>query len=107
VAHHVTFFEHGGVTDLENLVLLCRFHHKAVHDRGFRMSRGDGEVTVSRPDGTPITAPLIARAALAAAGQGRPPPQARDPIDHPDLRAARRTCEDRRRLERDFELTGS
>lgn len=107
VAHHVTFFEHGGVTDLENLVLLCRFHHKAVHDRDFRMSRGDGEVTVSRPDGTPITAPLIARAALAAAGQGRPPPQARDPIDHPDLRAARRTCEDRRRLERDFELTGS
>jgi hypothetical protein len=30
-AHHVIWWEHGGRTDLDNLVLLCRFHHVLVH----------------------------------------------------------------------------
>ena len=30
-AHHITWWEHGGPTDLDNLVLLCRFHHTLIH----------------------------------------------------------------------------
>ena len=31
-AHHVRHWEHGGPTDLDNLVLTCGFHHKLVHE---------------------------------------------------------------------------
>jgi hypothetical protein len=32
--HHLLEWEHGGTTDLSNLVLLCRRHHVAVHEGG-------------------------------------------------------------------------
>jgi hypothetical protein len=31
-AHHLRHWLHGGATDLENLVLLCRAHHRAIHE---------------------------------------------------------------------------
>jgi Domain of unknown function (DUF222)/HNH endonuclease len=31
-AHHLRHWLHGGATDLDNLVLLCRAHHRAVHE---------------------------------------------------------------------------
>jgi hypothetical protein len=31
-AHHLTAVEHGGATELENLILLCPRHHKLLHD---------------------------------------------------------------------------
>jgi Domain of unknown function (DUF222)/HNH endonuclease len=31
-AHHLRHWLHGGTTDLGNLVLLCRAHHRAVHE---------------------------------------------------------------------------
>jgi HNH endonuclease len=31
-AHHLWHWRHGGPTDLANLVLLCRAHHRAVHE---------------------------------------------------------------------------
>ena len=34
-AHHVRHWADGGPTRLDNLVLLCRRHHRAVHGRGF------------------------------------------------------------------------
>jgi hypothetical protein len=33
--HHVTPWEHGGPTDLDNLALLCVRHHHAVHEGGW------------------------------------------------------------------------
>ena len=33
-AHHVVHWADGGETQLFNLVLVCRFHHRAVHRRG-------------------------------------------------------------------------
>jgi hypothetical protein len=33
-AHHLRHWLHGGPTDLANLVLLCRSHHRAVHEGG-------------------------------------------------------------------------
>ena len=34
-AHHVTHWADGGETKLENLVLMCRFHHRLVHEEGY------------------------------------------------------------------------
>jgi hypothetical protein len=52
-AHHIVFWKHGGRTDLANLVLLCHFHHKLVHEYRWRISRDpDGTVRWFRPDGT-------------------------------------------------------
>ena len=52
-AHHITWWEHGGSTDLDNLVLVCSFHHKLVHEYGWRLSRTqEGEVRWFHPDGT-------------------------------------------------------
>ena len=44
-AHHVTYREHGGPTTLDNLVLLCRRHHTAVHEGGWRLTL-DPDATV-------------------------------------------------------------
>lgn len=33
--HHIVHWAHGGETKLENLVLLCRKHHRLVHEQGW------------------------------------------------------------------------
>lgn len=51
-AHHVRFWRHGGRTDLDNLVLICSFHHRLVHEHGWWLMRNsDGDVQWFRPDG--------------------------------------------------------
>ena len=51
-AHHVDHWADGGATSLDNLVLLCRRHHRAVHEGGFAVIRGhNGVLTFLRPDG--------------------------------------------------------
>jgi 5-methylcytosine-specific restriction endonuclease McrA len=37
--HHIVHWADGGPTSLDNLVLLCRHHHRAVHEEGFRVER--------------------------------------------------------------------
>jgi hypothetical protein len=52
-AHHVTWWRHGGTTDLDNLVLVCSFHHKLVHEHCWRVELGeDGVARWFRPDGS-------------------------------------------------------
>ena len=34
-AHHVTHWADGGETKVGNLILLCRVHHRAVHEDGY------------------------------------------------------------------------
>jgi hypothetical protein len=52
-AHHITWWDKGGRTDLENLVLIYFFHHRLVHEYGWRLARDpDGTVRWSLPDGT-------------------------------------------------------
>jgi hypothetical protein len=41
-AHHIVFWRDGGPTHLSNLVLLCRFHHRRVHEGGYRLVK-DGK----------------------------------------------------------------
>src|SRR5207237_1174752 len=56
-AHHVRWWRHGGPTDLDNLTLLCTFHHRLVHDHGYQLRPdGRGGFTAARPDATPIPA---------------------------------------------------
>lgn len=38
--HHIVHWAHGGETTLENLVLLCGFHHAFVHEHGYRIEMG-------------------------------------------------------------------
>ena len=39
--HHIEHWADGGATRLSNLVSLCRFHHRAVHEGGIRIERLD------------------------------------------------------------------
>jgi 5-methylcytosine-specific restriction protein A len=65
-AHHVRHWADGGVTSLENLLLLCRPHHRAVHrPRGFTVGLQEGRPVFRRPDGSVLE---------AAGGEGRAPP---------------------------------
>jgi Domain of unknown function (DUF222)/HNH endonuclease len=59
--HHIVYWANGGRTDLGNLVSLCPWHHKLVHDRGYLIAaQPDGGFAFYRPDGTllPPSPPL-------------------------------------------------
>jgi Domain of unknown function (DUF222)/HNH endonuclease len=50
--HHIRHWAQGGPTTLSNLAMLCRRHHRAVHEEGYRVERQpDGTLSFSRPDG--------------------------------------------------------
>jgi hypothetical protein len=50
--HHLQHWADGGVTKLANLVKLCRFHHRAVHEGGIRVERlADGAWRFTHPGG--------------------------------------------------------
>src|SRR6059036_1608834 len=52
VGHHVRHWAQGGPTTLSNLALLCRRHHRAVHEEGYRIEpQPDGVLLFKRPDG--------------------------------------------------------
>lgn len=56
-AHHIRHWAHGGKTSLDNLALLCRHHHRLVHEQGYTLeSSSPGELTFRRPDGRVIDA---------------------------------------------------
>ena len=53
--HHLRHWAHGGPTTLSNLALLCRRHHRAVHEEGYTVDRGpDGTLQFRWPDGRPL-----------------------------------------------------
>jgi hypothetical protein len=53
--HHVEHWADGGETKLGNLITLCRFHHRLVHEGGFGLrATDDGVFVFTRPDGTRI-----------------------------------------------------
>ena len=56
-AHHVQHWADGGATRLDNLVLLCRRHHRAVHEEGFTVRLDPaGDAEFCWPDGRPFPA---------------------------------------------------
>jgi 5-methylcytosine-specific restriction endonuclease McrA len=53
--HHLRHWAEGGPTTLSNLALLCRRHHRAVHEEGYGVERRlDGTLRFQRPDGRPL-----------------------------------------------------
>jgi Domain of unknown function (DUF222)/HNH endonuclease len=53
--HHIRHWARGGPTTLSNLAVLCRRHHRAVHEEGFGVERQpDGALRFLRPDGQPL-----------------------------------------------------
>ncbi|MGH9064792.1 MAG: HNH endonuclease signature motif containing protein [Acidimicrobiales bacterium] len=50
-AHHILPWSSGGPTDMSNIALQCRVHHRAVHEGGWRIE-GDpeGELSFIGPD---------------------------------------------------------
>jgi hypothetical protein len=52
-AHHNVWSKNRGLTVLDNLVLVCLFHHKLVHEHEWTVKRdADGTVRWFHPDGT-------------------------------------------------------
>src|SRR3989442_1620739 len=52
VGHHIRHWAQGGPTTLSNLALLCRWHHRAVHEEGYQVElEPDGTLRFRRPDG--------------------------------------------------------
>jgi hypothetical protein len=50
--HHLRHWAQGGPTTLSNLAMLCRRHHRTVHEEGYQVERQlDGELRFRRPDG--------------------------------------------------------
>jgi hypothetical protein len=69
-AHHIVHWADGGRTDLKNTVLLCRRHHRLVHEEGHRICLdSEGRVAFFSPNG----------GAIAAAH--RPPELGADPVE--------------------------
>ena len=54
-AHHIHHWAHGGKTELSNLMLLCRHHHRLLHEGGYSVKRQAGRRPLfGRPDGRAI-----------------------------------------------------
>jgi hypothetical protein len=77
-AHHIVWWREGGGTDLDNLLLVCFFHHRLVHEHGWKVERDvDGGLRWLRPDGTRhevgTGSSIRARAPALVAAEPRPP----------------------------------
>jgi Domain of unknown function (DUF222)/HNH endonuclease len=50
--HHIQHWANGGPTTLSNLALLCRRHHRSVHEEGYQLERlPDGMLQFRTPNG--------------------------------------------------------
>jgi hypothetical protein len=67
-AHHIVHWADGGETSLKNTMLLCRIHHRHVHEGGWRVaSDTEGQVVFFSPHGKAIAgAPPLPPADLDA-----------------------------------------
>jgi uncharacterized protein DUF222/HNH endonuclease len=53
--HHIRHWAHGGPTTLSNLAMLCRRHHRAIHEEGYEVRRlADGRLQFRTPHGWPL-----------------------------------------------------
>ena len=77
-AHHVEHWLDGGETNLDNTVLLCRRHHRYLHEYGFAVERAGDELVFRDPSGRVVPAQgprwelAVDLAAVAARWRGAP-----------------------------------
>ncbi|CAA0126184.1 Uncharacterised protein [Halioglobus japonicus] len=50
-AHHIQHWADGGETRLDNLLLLCRHHHRLVHEGGYSLALESNEPVFTAPNG--------------------------------------------------------
>jgi hypothetical protein len=74
--HHIVPWEPDGLTNLDNLVLQCLFHHGMVHRKGWTMSgNANEELTIVGPTGRVMTSrpsPLWTRVTAGARSATHP-----------------------------------
>lgn len=85
-AHHIQWWEKLGHTAVDNLVFVCRWHHRWIHAGHLTVTMVDGRPQFTNSDGLVLVEPRTAP---------NPPDKPRDPppgddsgSDPPDLRAA-------------------
>jgi len=54
-AHHIRHWEDGGPTELDNLVLVCPYHHRLHHQGGITITGPAVDLTVTDSDGRPLS----------------------------------------------------
>ena len=72
-AHHIRHWAEGGGTDLDNLALVCRYHHRSVHEDGFRLTRRRGTLVLQDARGRDL------RCLPAARPRSQSPPSRASP----------------------------
>ena len=79
--HHVTPWEHGGPSDLDNLLPLCSTHHHLVHEGRWTLTLNpDRTIELRQPDGAAhYDGSTITRAPEGVAAHLVPEPTARAP----------------------------
>lgn len=60
-AHHIHHWCDGGETRLDKLVLLCRFHHRLLHEESFAIVKAVEGFALVRPDGRRLPRALATR----------------------------------------------
>jgi hypothetical protein len=79
-AHHLIHWEDGGATELDNLVLVCPYHHRLHHTRGITLTGPASRLVVTDATGRHLTNGSLARPPTT------PPP---DVAPHPGPGGAR------------------
>lgn len=79
-AHHVRYWSLGGATTIDNMVLLCSHHHRALHRGDYRITAtGDQRFTFTDQHGQ-----HLGTTTTATGAHGPPPAITRRPrIEHP------------------------
>ena len=67
-AHHIRHWADGGETSLDNLITLCRYHHRSLHREEYRIELGAGELIFidARGKGTRLNSRMQLPRALSA-----------------------------------------
>ncbi len=91
-AHHIRHWADGGETKLDNVILMCRFHHRLVHEEGYTVHFPQGG-RVNSPAGRPNSLEgqpnsrdprlyfLDPRMRLIPDAPPPPPPLPREPVE--------------------------
>jgi hypothetical protein len=74
-AHHQPGWEHGGTTDIDTMVLLCRRHHGAAHSQRWTLRPSPPP----SPPTPPSTRPSDTRPSRSRPSRSRPSPPPRSP----------------------------
>ncbi|BBY88136.1 HNH endonuclease signature motif containing protein [Mycolicibacterium tokaiense] len=73
-AHHLIHWEDGGATELDNLVLVCPYHHRLHHTRGITLTGPASRLVVTDATGRHLTNGSLARPPTTAPPQVAPHP---------------------------------